>query len=63
MRKMKGQSADHQPRVYTAITLIGYAVIVGLTWPFALVYVAPRASLVLYLLQRLIDSTVQEPSP
>jgi hypothetical protein len=26
-------------RVYSVVTLVGYAVIVGLTWPFALVYV------------------------
>ena len=32
-----GQSANSQQRLYSAVTLVGYAAIVGLTWPFALV--------------------------
>lgn len=31
-------------RVYSVVTLVGYAVIVGLTWPFSLVYVLNRCA-------------------
>ena len=50
-------------RVYTAVTLVGYAVIVGLTWPFALVYVPPHPILLLNLRQPLILSIALEHSP
>jgi hypothetical protein len=33
------QLANTLKRLYSTITLVGYAAIVGLTWPFALVYV------------------------
>ena len=31
------RGTDPRKRIYTAITLVGYSVIVGLTWPFSLV--------------------------
>jgi len=33
------RAADTFKRVYSVVTLVGYAVIIGLTWPFSLVYV------------------------
>jgi hypothetical protein len=33
------RTTDILKRVYSVVTLVGYAVIIGLTWPFSLVYV------------------------